>query len=100
MKASIISSLSAIALSGIASAAPAPAPAESISPAHGNAESGPADPLTLAMRVEANRQSIHGDRATNQSKVQGQAQVKAASAASAGCGSNCNSTLSFAGSGE
>lgn len=98
MKISFIS-LSTLVLSGsLISAVSFPT---SFIPAHGNAEYGPADPLTLAMRVEALRQSIYGEEnlttQSTQSNAQEQAQI---GGSSAGCGSNCKSTLSFAGSGE
>lgn len=98
MKISFIT-LSTLALSaGLISAVSVP---KSYIPAHGNAEYGPADPLTLAMRVEGFRQSIYGEENSTNQSTQSNAQEQAPiEDSSAGCGSNCKSTLSFAGSGE
>lgn len=100
MKSSILS-LSLALLAGVGAgigAVPAPAAQDEYVPARGNLRSGPADPLTLGMRVEASRQKKYGDRKS--SNIQSKIASPQINAASSGCGNACNSTLSFAGSGE
>lgn len=94
MKAFFFSFLTALALSAITSATP-PSPNDHI-PARGNAQYGPADPLTLVLRGEAYRESLYGNT-TTQSPVPDQPEIVADSV---GCEPNCQSTLRFAGPGE
>ena len=82
-----------------AQAAPTPEAAMDYVPAHGNLNSGFADPLTLAMRVEESRRQKYGNMNSSdaQSKI---AFTQLNTVPLGGCGSHCRSTLSFSGKGE